>query len=115
MRLLTITAIMTSVGFMGCDPLSTKDLGAQENAIQSEGQMAMQEQTDTVGNPAYSELETNVNMVKDPFDPDPFIEARRQELASREIEGTEVPGAEGEGIGTDANQVNPLTGNIGQP
>ena len=115
MRLLTITAIMTSLGFMGCDPLSTKDLGAQENAIQAEGQMAMQEQSGTVGNSSYSELESNVNMVKDPFDPDPFIEAQRQELASRDLEGTEVPGAEGEGDGTNPNQVNPITGNIDQP
>ena len=29
---------------LGCQPLSTKDLSQQENAIQAEGQMAMQEQ-----------------------------------------------------------------------
>ena len=99
---------------LGCDPVSTKDLGSQRQAIEAEGQLAMQEQTGTVGNPAFAELEPNVNVISDPFDPDPFIQARRQELASREVEGTEVPTAEAQGIGTDPNQVGP-EGDIGQP
>ena len=98
----------------GCDPLSTRDLSQQENAIQAQGQMAMQEQSGTVGNPAYSELESNVNMVQDPFDSDPFIAERTQELTSREVESDEVPDAEPEGIGTDPAEVDP-SGDIGQP
>ena len=112
-RVLTAGLVLSVVG-LGCDPVSTKDLGAQRQAIEAEGQMAMQEQTGTVGNPAFSELEPNVNVVSDPFDPDPFIQARRQELASREVEGTEVPIAEPQGIGTDPTQADP-DGDIGQP
>ena len=119
MRPIAEVATVVSLGFMvlvsgGCNPLSTRDLSQQENAIEAQGQLAMQEQSGTVGNPAYSELESNVNMVKDPFDPDPFIAERTQELDSREVESDEVPGAEPEGIGTDPVQVNP-SGNIGQP
>ena len=99
---------------LGCEPVSTRNLGAQENAIEAEGQMAMQQQTGTVGNPAYSELESNVNTVQDPFDPDPFIANRTQELTSREVESDEVPGAAPEGIGTDPTEIDP-SGDIGQP
>ncbi|MEE2906741.1 MAG: hypothetical protein VX527_02815 [Planctomycetota bacterium] len=106
----------TAIGLtsLGCQPLSTKDLGQQENAIQAEGQLAMQEQSGSVGNPAYAEAEPNVNLVKDPFDPDPFVANRTQELTSREVESDEVPGEVGEGIGTDPVEVDP-SGNIGQP
>ncbi|MCH2134399.1 MAG: hypothetical protein MK116_11680 [Phycisphaerales bacterium] len=115
MRTTSAAILIASLGLVGCAPVSTHDLGQQRNAIEAEGQLAMQEQTGTVGNPAYSELESNVNTVQDPFDPDPFIAAERQELTSREVESTEVPTAEPEGIGTDPVQVNPETGNIGQP
>ena len=112
---ITVVAI-GAMGFasIGCDPLSTRDLGQQESAIKAQGQLAMQEQTGSVGNPAYAELEPNVNVVKDPFDPDPFIAERTQELTSREVESTEVPDAEPEGVGTTPVQVDP-NGNIGQP
>lgn len=109
-----IACVALGLSSLGCQPVSTQDLGQQENAIQAEGQLAMQEQTGSVGNPAYAEAEPNVNMVKDPFDPDPFIANRTQELTSREVESDEVPGAEPEGIGTDPVQVDP-DGNIGQP
>jgi hypothetical protein len=108
------TVVFTMALGLGCSPLSTRDLGSQESAIEAQGQLAQQEQTGTVGKPAYSELEANTNMVQDPFDPDPFIQARTQELASREDEGTEVPIAEPEGIGTNPVGVDPA-GNIGEP
>lgn len=97
-----------------CQPVSTKDLDQQRGAIEAEGQMAMRQEDGTVGDPADAELNQNINMVQDPFDPDPFIAQRTQELESRQDEGTEVPGAMAEGIGTDPVQVDP-SGDIGQP
>ena len=98
----------------GCQPVSTKNLDQQRSEIVTEGQLAMRQEDGTVGDPSDAELQPNVNMIQDPFDPDPFIANRTQELSSREDEGTEVPGAMGEGIGTDPMEVDP-SGDIGQP
>ena len=121
MRTLTGTALDLILGTIvvsalsGCqEPVSTKGLDQQRSAIEAEGQLAMRQQDGTVGNPSDAELQQNVNMVQDPFDPDPFIAQRSQEISSREDEGTEVPGAMAEGIGTDPMEVDP-SGDIGQP
>ncbi|MBG84935.1 MAG: hypothetical protein CMJ40_10385 [Phycisphaerae bacterium] len=99
----------------GCqEPVSTKGLDQQRAAIAADGQLAMRQQDGTVGNPSDAELQQNVNMVQDPFDPDPFIAQRSQEISSRQDEGTEVPDAMGEGIGTNPMEVDP-SGDIGQP
>ena len=106
------TAVISSM--MGCEPLSTKDLGQQRSEIAVEGQLAMRQQDGTLLTSSDAELQPNVNMVQDPFDPDPFIAQRTQEISSRQDEGTEVPGAMAEGIGTDPMEVDP-SGDIGQP
>ena len=99
----------------GCqEPMSTKGLDQQRSAIEAEGQLAMRQQDGTISNPSDSELQQNMNMVQDPFDPDPFIAQRSQEISSRQDEGTEVPDAMGEGIGTNPMEVDP-SGDIGQP
>tara|TARA_B100001059_G_scaffold65168_2_gene61371 strand:- start:32952 stop:33314 length:363 start_codon:yes stop_codon:yes gene_type:complete len=114
----TVSGLILAMAFIspmtGCDPLSTKDLGQQRSEIAVEGQLAMRQEDGTLQTPSDAELQPNVNMVQDPFDPDPFIARRTQELSSREDEGTEVPDAMGEGIGTDPMQVDP-SGDIGQP
>ena len=114
----TVSGLILATAFIapliGCDPLSTKDLGQQRSEIAVEGQLAMRQQDGTLQTSSDAELEPNVNMVQDPFDPDPFIARRTQELSSRQDEGTEVPDAMGEGIGTDPMQVDP-SGDIGQP
>lgn len=111
---LILTSIIISP-LTGCqEPVSTKGLDQQRSAIAVEGQLAMRQQDGTLNNPSDSELQPNVNMVQDPFDPDPFIAQRSQEISSRQDEGTEVPDAMGEGIGTNPMEVDP-SGDIGQP
>jgi len=87
-----ITAL-AAASLAGCsNPLDTKDLPAQEAAIEGEGARDMRAQDGTAGDPRLATL--GEATPADPFDPDPFITREKVDRAADLDESSIAPGAE---------------------
>lgn len=59
---------------MGCQPVSTASIPQQEDAIQVDGQTAMETESGTLGDPQVAELGATQPEGINFADPDPFID-----------------------------------------